>query len=65
MGMQRAFTTYCDIKNEDVEIQYTYWVEGDEVIIERVMMGKYDVTAPFMEYHGDEVEEAAWEDVRQ
>ena len=62
--MDRAFTTYCDIKNYDLEIKYTYWSEGDEMSVERVMMGKYDVTTPFMDYCSDQIEESVWQDIR-
>jgi len=62
--MDRAFTTYLDVKNEDLEVKYTYWPEGDEVSIDQVLMGKHDVTAAFLDCYEDEISQAVWEDVR-
>ena len=33
--------------------------------IQKVMMGSYDVTLPFMKYCLDELSEAVWQDIRQ
>jgi len=63
--IERNFTTYCDVTNYDIEIEYQYWAEGDEMEIQKVMMGSYDVTLPFMKYCLDELSEAVWQDIRQ
>ena len=62
--MDRLFTTYCDVKNYDLEIKYTYWLEGDEMSVEQVKMGRHDVTAPFLDYCLDQIEESVWDDIR-
>ena len=61
--MNRAFTTYCDVKNYDLEVKFSYSRELDEMSVDRVMMGKYDVTAPFMEYCSEQIEDAVWGDI--
>ena len=62
--MDRTLTTYLDIKNEDIEVRYTASPSGQQVSIEQVLMGKHDVTAAFLDYYEDEINQAVWEDLR-